>query len=399
MTELDNFSFIDDGTGIENEKIEDEVGLAEPFNPALIRISTKYMTIDLLLSRIDNEELILSPDFQRNVVWNEGAQSRLIESTLIRLPLPAFYMDATDDNKWLVVDGLQRLTSLRRFVSTKELKLSGLEFLGPQCDGKTYDKLSPPLQRRIKETQVIVYLVEKGTPPSVKFNIFKRINTGGLPLSAQEIRHALNQGPVTNYLRELAISAEFQKATDNGIRDLRMGDREIVLRFLAFVITPYTEYKIPDLDSFLNDKMAKINAMTEPQRQALCQRFFRAMNAAYDIFEKDAFRKRYSQTGRRLYINKALVEAWSVNLDKLDDQQLELLKERKEMVKDKFIELMNQREFDSAISQGTGNIRKVSYRFFAIEQLIDQVLKLQEIQYKESYNHDKIFTSKQFQMF
>jgi len=379
MNEVDYFEE-DDGTGIEIEEIEDEVGLSEPFNPALIRVSTKYMTIDLLLSRIDNDELILSPDFQRNVVWHEGAQSRLIESTLIRLPLPAFYMDATNDNKWLVVDGLQRLTSLKRFVLTKELKLSGLEFLESQYNGKTYNELPPALQRRIKETQVTVYLVEKGTPPSVKFNIFKRINTGGLPLSLQEIRHALNQGHVTTYLVDLAESDEFRRSTDNGIHSKRMVDREIVLRFLAFAITPYTQYKIPNLDLFLNEKMAEINAMTEPQRAELKRRFLRAMNAAYYIFENDAFRKRYSKEDRRLYINKALFETWSVNLDKLTDQQLNVLIQRKENLKDGFIDLMNQQEFERAISQATGNVTKVKYRFEAIAQLIDQVLKPIEIQ-------------------
>ncbi len=379
MNEVDYFEE-DDGTGIEIEEIEDEVGLSEPFNPALIRVSTKYMTIDLLLSRIDNDELILSPDFQRNVVWHEGAQSRLIESTLIRLPLPAFYMDATNDNKWLVVDGLQRLTSLKRFVLTKELKLSGLEFLESQYNGKTYNELPPALQRRIKETQVTVYLVEKGTPPSVKFNIFKRINTGGLPLSLQEIRHALNQGHVTTYLVDLAESDEFRRSTDNGIHSKRMVDREIVLRFLAFAITPYTQYKIPNLDLFLNEKMAEINAMTEPQRAELKRRFLRAMNAAYYIFENDAFRKRYSKEDRRLYINKALFETWSVNLDKLTDQQLNVLIQRKENLKDGFIDLMNQQEFERAISQATGNVTKVKYRFEAIAQLIGQVLKPIEIQ-------------------
>jgi hypothetical protein len=378
MNEVDYINE-DDGTEIEIENSEDEMGLVEPFNPAQIRVSPKYMTIDLLLSRIEHQELDLSPDFQRKFVWTDGAQSRLIESTLIRLPLPAFYMDATDDDKWLVIDGLQRLTSLKRFVLTRELKLSGLEFLGQQLNGKIYDELSPAFQRRIKETQVTVYLIEKGTPPKVKFNIFKRINTGGLPLSFQEIRHALNPGAVTTYLADLAESNEFKKATTDGVRDQRMGDREIVLRFLAFAITPYTQYKVPDLDSFLNDKMAEINKMTEERRQELRQRFFRAMDAAYHIFENDAFRKRYNKTAKRLSINKALFEAWAVNLDRLDDQQLLQLTQYKEIVKEKFIALMNIPEFEKAISQGTNTIAKVKYRFEAIAQLIDEVLKSTEM--------------------
>jgi uncharacterized protein with ParB-like and HNH nuclease domain len=367
-TNIDN---IDDGTGIEVERDE---AITEPFDPTLIRVDTRPMTIDLLLSRIKHDELDLAPDFQRlGGIWNDGAKSRLIESMLIRIPLPAFYMDATNDEKWLVVDGLQRLTTLRRFVIDKELRLRGLEFL-TQLEGRNYDEMPRNLQRRIAETQVTVYLIEKGTPPEVKFNIFKRINTGGLPLSAQEVRHALNQGKATKLLAKLAQSTEFKKATNNSIRDKRMADREFVIRFIAFTVTSYTEYKSKEFDSFLSDAMADINQMSEIEIENLEQQFRRSMLAAFDIFGEDAFRKRYKVDARRGFLNKALFEVWSVNLNQLNDAQLQILKERKDVLKAEFITLMNDRTFDSAISQGTGDVNKVKRRFSAIEQLIKNVL-------------------------
>lgn len=370
-----NADIIDNGTGVEQEIVDADQSIIEPFDPKMIRVETRPSTIDLLLARVKHGELNLAPGFQRKAgIWKEAAQSKLIESILIRIPLPAFYIDATDDERWLVVDGLQRLTALKRFVLEESLKLTGLEFLS-DLHGKTYNNLPRSLQRRIDETQVTVYLIEKGTPPAVKFNIFKRINTGGLPLSAQEIRHALNQGQASDCLVELADSKEFKAATNNGVRDERMTDRECVLRCLAFMIVPYTEYKVPDLDNFLNNTMAAMNKMPKHEVDLLKYRFTRTMTAASLIFGPDAFRKRLHRNDARKPINRALFEAWSVNLDRLTDEQLRLLEERKDQVIDKFSSLMRKPEFDSAISQGTGDINRVRVRFGMVHRLIVEVLE------------------------
>jgi uncharacterized protein with ParB-like and HNH nuclease domain len=356
---------------------EDE-SIIQPFDPELIRVETRPLTIDLLLQRIKYEELDLTPDFQRkDGIWNPRTKSRLIESILIRIPLPAFYMDATDEDKWVVIDGLQRLTTLKMFVNDKSLKLSELEFL-THLENTTFDELPRNLQRRIIETQVTVYLIEKGTPSTVKFNIFKRINTGGLPLSLQEIRHALNIGKSTELLKKLADSSEFKKATAYRNFNQRMIDREFILRFLAFAIHPYTEYKATEFDSFLSEVMTEINEMSDQDIKDLELRFIKSMTTAYDIFGNDAFRKRSRPDAPRSPINKALFEAWSVNFSKLSSEQIQTLIERKDKLKEGFIKLMNDREvepkFETSISVGTGDTRKVKRRFSAIEQLIQEVL-------------------------
>lgn len=380
MNQLDNTqqapaqAFDDGSTGIELEDISGGEVITQPFDPALIRITTQSFNIDLLLKRIQQSALDLSPGFQRGAgIWTDEAQSRLVESLLVRIPIPAFYMDATEEDHWLVVDGLQRLTTLQRFIISKELRLSGLEFL-TMFSNYSFDQLPAKYQRRILETQVTIYLIQEGTPPNVKFNIFKRINTGGLPLSAQEIRHALNQGKVVDLLKRLAESKEFKQATAYGISDKRMADRECVLRFLAFTVTPYHEYKGGDFDSFLNDAMSNFNRMGDSRIGELEKLFRNVMVTARQVFGDDAFRKRYAVGDQRHPINKALFEAWSVAFGKLDDQQTKQLVDRKALVIDRFIALMSDRQFDSAVSQGTGDPNKVTLRFERVEKLVKEVL-------------------------
>lgn len=359
-----------DSTGVEDEN----VGITDPFDPAKIKIESKQQSLDTLIKRMKENEIQLSPDFQRNEVWKPAAKSQLIESLLIRIPLPAFYMDATDEDKWLVVDGLQRLSTLRDFVVDGTLLLADLEFL-KDLEGKGFKDLPRNYQRRIEETQVTLYLIEKGTPPDVKFNIFKRINTGGLPLSPQEIRHALNQGPVTIFLKELAESSEFRTATSNSIRDDRMDDRELILRFFAFTMTHYTKYKAGSFDSFLSNTMAKLNKMSDQKRHEMKSRFMRAMLSAQEIFDSLAFRKQSRIRKRINPINKALFETWSVNLGGLTDNQMAIMENRKGKVKESFLTLMDDRDFVNAITQGTGKPNSVEKRFKKIEQLVQNILQ------------------------
>jgi len=353
----------------------DEVIITTPFDPSKIRVETKNTQMDALIKRIKRNEIDLAPSFQRlGGIWNDAAQSRLIESMLIKIPLPAFYMDASDDDLWLVVDGLQRLTTIKRFVVEGSFALTGMEFLN-DYNGKRFSQLPRSFQRRIEETDIVLYLIQPGTPINVKFDIFRRINTGGQPLSAQEIRHALNQGPVTKFLKSLADSDEFLKATDSGVSSKRMDDRECVLRFLSFTIFEPKNYGSDNFDGFLNSAMAKLNSMVEEDFCLYEEMFVKSMIRAEAIFGRHAFRKRYKNQESRFPINKALFEVWSYHLARIDDRQGATLVQKKEKLQENFIELMNSdKEFEASVSQGTGSIRKVRYRFSKIVQIISETL-------------------------
>jgi hypothetical protein len=363
------------GTGLEEEDTGGDFEITEPFDPARIRVDTRPMVISLLMDRIKNREIDLTPGFQRKGgIWSTKAKSQLVESLLIRIPLPAFYMDGGDESKWLVVDGLQRLSTLKSFVIDKTLPLSGLEFLH-EYDGKKFDQLPRNLQRRILETQVTVFLIQENTPPEVKFNIFKRINTGGLPLSSQEIRHALNQGKATALLQNLAESAEFKTATNEGIRDDRMGDRECVLRLLAFMRTSYREYGSKNLDSFLNKCMLSLNQLSDAEVQVLGGRFRKAMVDCYRLFRDQAFRKVKRGNPRRSPVNRALFEVWSASIEILSPSDVDQLEAKREDLWERFLILLENPDFEAAISYGTGDPRKVRLRFSRIEEIIQETLQ------------------------
>lgn len=350
------------------------------YDPEKINIATREPTIEQLLRRIDEEALDLAPDFQRQAnIWTLEAKSKLIESILIRIPLPAFYIDATneeaDEDKWVVVDGLQRLSALKQFVidkSDNRLKLVGLEYL-KDLNNKNYDELERRYQRRILETQVTVYLIEKGTPLEVKYNIFKRINTGGVPLSNQELRHALNPGQAIKLVAKLASFSEFKRVVNlSESKKKRMDDREFVLGFLAFYLISYKEYQEETRDSFLSKALSKINSLSNEDIIKIEGNFKKAMIAAFDIFNNNAFRKISNKNKRKFPLNKSLFEVWSVNLGRLNIENIQILKDRKRKLIDTFVRYVdNDADFLVSISQVKN---KIEHRFETVEKIIQEVL-------------------------
>ena len=359
--------------GVEVEA-EDDDAIKTPFDPEKIKVQSTNLLIGQLVSRVVHGE-ISTPTFQRRAgIWNAKRKSRLIESLLLRIPIPVFYFAADDEDNWSVVDGLQRTTAIHQFVSN-DFPLRGLEYLS-KFEKRLYRELPRPMQRRIDETQLVVNVIQPGTPEEVTFNIFRRINPGGMTLTGQEVRHALHKGPVLDFLRELAESAEFLEATQNSVNPQRMADRECVLRFLAFHLREWKTYTSrDDLDGWLGTAMHAINAMSDGDRCAVCATFKRTMGVARRIFGKSAFRKRYgSDDDRRHPVNKALFEAWSVGLACRSAGEHRRLVARRDTVTERFHDLMCNDAFEGAVSTATGTASKVQLRFRAVEELIEDCL-------------------------
>jgi hypothetical protein len=358
-----------DEVDFDQEEIESTEQILDPFDPSKINVVRESMSIFQVMRKIDIREIKLDPDFQRNLVWDKRRQSQLIESILLKIPLPAFYLDAVEPNQWVVVDGLQRLSTLDAFCNKKSLSLSGLEFLSQKFEGMSFDQLPRSARRDIEETQLTMYIIRPETPPKVKFTIFHRINTGGMVLTAQEIRHATFPGRAPRLLSELAASEEFKAATAFSVNPNRMDDRECVLRHLAFRITNYTKYTKPDLNDFLGSAMEALNKASEEQIDRLAIDFKRAMTLCKEIFGPYAFRKFNREKATRGPISKALFETWSTVVLDVDEEKL--LEDAKNIMD--FLErsLQEDQDYIRALTYATGGLTPVRKRFAKAYQIIE----------------------------
>ena len=372
-------------TGIELED-SDSDGRAEPYDPDKIRVDPKNFSLKQVIDDIDNSDIDLAPDFQRDKVWKPRQKVRLIESVLLRIPLPAFYFSADTKGRLSVVDGVQRLSTIHAFVNGKfglatsdleYLKVSDLRETAGVSEVCNYADLSPQWRRRLAQTQITANVIDPQTPEQVKFDIFKRINTGGSPLSSQEIRHSMMRDRCRNLLKELASSAEFLDATPAQIHHHpRMVDREVILRFLAFSILDDVDLYPADstMDGFL---MGSIRELDDPSKvseaalQKLKSEFRAAMMGAAFIFGEKAFRK-LTRSGRKTPFNKALFESWAYALRNTTLAQLVPIKDQ---IYDSALTLMADNLYVASIGTSTGNSGNVRRRFSAASEIVKRYSK------------------------
>jgi len=388
------------------QEVEEENEEFQPFDPEKISIDTKPITMDTCLRRLEQGTIILNPDFQRNEVWTMEKKCRLIESLLLKIPLPMFYVSSDEKGNFYVVDGLQRLSTIRSFVlgdeylKTKNVKmkgegfkLQGLEFWEKLYNNLTYNELPINIQNRILETGFTFTIINPGTPEEVKRNIFKRINTGGEPLTQQEIRHALYIGQSTQLLLKLSKSNVFLEATGYTVKSNRMIDRELILRVLAFNVRSYLDYpKNNNMDSFLSNTMRIINLMPslngkEADRlirdgitadqiivreiNILEESFLVAMQRANLLFGEHAFRKSYPGI-KRTPINKGLFEVWGNLLGKLSSEDFESLLQFKDKFMKDYIDLLESESFSYYISRDSLKFQSVKERYERLLGLLNK---------------------------
>ncbi|WP_339317623.1 DUF262 domain-containing protein [Paenibacillus sp. FSL R10-2734] len=353
------------------------------FNQAVIW-GTDWTT-ETIISQLQKDNIDLDPKFQRRDAWDQYDKSRLIESLILGLPVPPIILAERKGvkNKYIVIDGKQRLLTLRQFSASENddfdmLVLKNLQFL-TSLNGKTFNDLEDNFEfndyKTQFENQTIRTIVIRNWPnEKFLYAVFLRLNTGSKKLSPQELRQALHPGDFLDFLdEETAKSEVFMRVLRNSKPDARMRDVELALRYFAF------KHNIGDfhgnLKEFLDGTCEELNGLWELKKNNFKEDFNNleeAIRITMDIFgEKEAF-SRYSN-GYSNRFNRALYEVFTYYLS--IPEVREQLEGKKGTFKEMF-EMISQKDraFNDSISSTTKDIRKLIYRFTKIHAVLKEII-------------------------
>ncbi len=344
--ELQDISNVEDGDDDnENESIASD----------LYSISSYGVDLDVeaLVKRIDSETYHV-PAFQRKYVWSQTDASKFIESLLLGLPVPGIFLYKESDTRHLVIDGQQRLRSLSKyykgFFQDKKFRLIGLR---SKWNGLSYGELAEDDQNRLDMAIVHATIFKQDTPTDNMdsvYEVFERINTGGMKLSPQEIRSCVAHGKFNSLLFELNENVMWREIY--GKKSARLKDIELILRFFAFS-EGLKDYKRP-MKKFLTDFMTSNRNLSDDAKKKRVEEWEAVMQTLTAGIGNRPFRP----GGRAL--NAAFFDSFTVALAKQLSAGIKLTGEN---VKYSYEELLENKEFLKSISSNTADEESVKERF------------------------------------
>ena len=335
-----------------------------PIDDLLIRHQSR--TIHDVTRRIEQGSYVMDPDFQRDFIWPEDKQSKLIESVIMRIPLPVFYMAEDDEGRMVVVDGLQRLSTFSRFMRN-ELKLNLPD--RRELHGKRFSDLTSKLKNRVEDCNLIFYVIDAKVEERARLDIFERVNSGET-LTRQQMRNSLFMGCGTRFLKAESRTEVFLRATGESLNQKKMRDREFVNRFCAFQLLDLDEYR-GDMDKFLADCLRRMNRMDEPELSRLSAEFRRGLANNFTLFGRHAFRKHEPGQEWRGIINASFWDVMSTGLSRHAEDTVE---ERSALLRENIFRLLADEEFNIAITYGPNDASKVRTRFRLTQEVFEEVL-------------------------
>jgi hypothetical protein len=334
-----------------------------PLEDVMVRTETR--SAREVVDRISKGRYIMDPEFQRAFVWDLDKQSKLIESCVMRIPLPVFYVAEAPDGRIIVVDGLQRLTTFHRFLNN-EFKLSGLPRsnagVAHYLEDKFFEDLEPRLQERIEDTQLVLYILDRKAPEAARLDIFDRVNSGAA-LTRQQMRNALYSGKATQWLRDQAASLEFKTVNAGSLKSKTMRDREAINRFAAFYLLGHKSYVGGEMDAFMAKALVQMNATSSKDLDNLQHLFRHSMKWNFSLFGTQAFRKSLKENDPKAWrtpLNISMFDVFSVSFARIAEDTFTA---KQDKIKNKVMQLMSDDTFLFSISYSTNSANQVLSRF------------------------------------
>jgi hypothetical protein len=341
------------------------------------------LPIEALVARVNRGSLILQPEFQREYVWSSNKASLLVESILMRIPLPVVYFAETPENDWEVVDGQQRLTSLHSFVNGNfpdgtAFRLGRLN-VRDDLRGKAFKELPRADQNAILNYTLRAVVLKNGSHQDLKFEVFERLNCGSVQLTDAELRNCMYRGPYNDMLAELACNEFLLKIRRASAPHKRMEDRQLILRFLAMKRNSHLNYRGP-MKQFMNREMIQHRAATPAQVTEMKAWFENAIECAWTVFGENAFR-RWSpgdaMNPEGQWETKLNVALWDTVLYTFAFFEKRQVVASADAIREEFLDLMtNDATFVDYIGRSTDKPDRVRYRADAWRKRMDEVVRV-----------------------
>jgi hypothetical protein len=349
------------------ESFDDEPG-EEAYSPDDIPIDREVITtpsdspVRSLLDDIHEKNLIVNPEFQRLSVWDRTRKSKLIESLLLNIPIPVLFLAEDKDGTRVVVDGQQRLRAIEEF-EAGQYRLSGLQVLS-ELNRKRWVDLTPRQSRIILNRTLRCIVISASSDPNLRFEVFERLNTGGVPLNDQELRNSIFRGSFNKTLHSLAQNKNWLELLDRVEPDKRLQHHEMILRFFA-MLDSSEPYK-PPLKAWLNDYMQAHRHASDEELARLQAKFLQAVQAVSTVFGPPLrpFRRARSvdKTGITWdnTINRPVFELQMLGLMDVPRRELQAKKQR---IAESFARLCVRNEaFSDALSRATADRSRTRLR-------------------------------------
>lgn len=354
MKEIEELEFSD----------KDTVNIVEiPQEVRKITTQAYDKSVSDLIRMIEDKDITLDPEFQRSYIWDNKKASMLIESIILNVPIPVIYVSQESDDTWTVIDGLQRLFSLKRFFDGK-FKLSGLEVL-TELNKQDINTLNVRSARMLKNGLLRVIMITHDSNEDIKYDVFMRLNTGSVHLTEQELRNCLYRGSFNQLLKELVKNEKWLSLLGLKEPHKRMADREMILRFMALEHQWNSQSMIVEgykgrMKTFLNNFMNNNKNMSKDVCANHKKQFESVVETVIDIFGVTAFKKMSFEGSPERTINRAIADTIMVSLSLFDRDALLL---KKEEILNAFYGLItNNVNFKNSLLLGTSDTKALNTR-------------------------------------